>query len=74
MVIEVTGTAGYPNSYGNLYVGQGSSVGTGSGEYDCRDTSFPGRCVINNPASGTWSIMFEATYGYEDISVAVRVP
>jgi hypothetical protein len=49
-------------------------VGAGSGEYDCRDTSFPGRCVINNPASGTWSIMFEATYGYEDISVAVRVP
>jgi hypothetical protein len=70
LVVDISGGSGNPY----LYVARGSSVGEGSGTYDCRGQGLPSRCVFDNPAPGTWSIMIkDETYsgGYSGVSLTV---
>ena len=74
LVIELTGgsVSAYNYQKPQLYVAQGTSVGTSSSQYDCWDGSYPGRCVFENPASGTWSIMVTAVSNYSGVKLAVN--
>ena len=71
LVVEITEGAFPEFSDPDLYIAQGTSVGTSSGQYDCRDIYYPGRCVIENPTAGTFSIMLEAPGSYSGVQLAV---
>jgi len=72
LVVELGGSSSGTNGYMDLYVAQGSSIGTGYGQYDCYDLNLPARCVIQNPTAGTWSIMLPTNYSYSGVSLAVN--
>ena len=69
LVLELTG--GSITGAFALYVAQGTSVGTSTSQYDCKDSVYPGRCVFENPASGTWSIMIATTSYYSGVRLSV---
>jgi surface protein len=72
LVVEVTEGSFPEFSKPSLYIAQGTSVGTGYGQYDCSDTNYPDRCVIENPTAGTWSILLSAPGSYSGVQLAVN--
>ncbi|MDC0160422.1 putative Ig domain-containing protein [Gemmatimonadales bacterium] len=72
LVVELSGGSHGGYSYPDLYIAQGTSVGRSYGQYDCHDTGYPSRCVIENPEAGTFSILMEATGWYDGVTLSVN--